>query len=146
MHPSRYHRSHSGRVETILFASFFFSSKDLIATISLPRSKPACLAVHLVSFPLASYFEDLIATAVAADAEANAPLEEILTEEERDEVARLREAVGELSDKYERILDSLRADEVRVFCVMFLALDIHLSLRYYRAMCCVPVVVVVLTR
>eukprot|EP00903_Cladosiphon_okamuranus_P019223 g17677.t1 len=57
------------------------------------------------------YFEDLIATAVAADAEANAPIEEVLTEEERDEVAMLREAVGELSDKYEGILDSLRADE-----------------------------------
>lgn len=60
------------------------------------------------------YFEDLIATAVAADAEANAPLEEVLTEEERDEVAKLRGAVDELSDKYEGILDSLRTDEVCV--------------------------------
>jgi len=59
------------------------------------------------------YFEDLIATAIAADAEANAPLEEVLTEEEREEVASLRQAVDELSEKYEGILDSLRADEVR---------------------------------
>lgn len=58
------------------------------------------------------YFEDLIAAAVAADAEANAPLEEVLTEDERDEVAKLRGAVKELSNKYEGILDNLRADEV----------------------------------
>eukprot|EP00752_Nemacystus_decipiens_P008279 g7402.t1 len=57
------------------------------------------------------YFEDLIATAVAADAEANSPLEEVLTEEERDEVAKLREAVDELTAKHQGILDSLRADE-----------------------------------
>lgn len=61
----------------------------------------------------ARYFEGLIATAVAADAEANAPLEEVLTEEEREEVAKLREAVDELSDKYEGVLDNLRTDEVR---------------------------------
>lgn len=60
-----------------------------------------------------SYFEDLIATAVAADAEANAPTEELLTEKERAEVAELRQAVDGLADKYEGILDSLRVDEVR---------------------------------
>ncbi len=59
------------------------------------------------------YFEDLIATAIAADAEANAPLEEVLTEEEREEVASLRQAVDALSEKYEGILGSLRVDEVR---------------------------------
>ncbi|CAN0035496.1 unnamed protein product [Ectocarpus sp. 12 AP-2014] len=57
------------------------------------------------------YFEDLIATAVAVDAEANAPVEEVLTDEERAEVGRLREAIDELSGKYEGILDSLRTDE-----------------------------------
>lgn len=59
------------------------------------------------------YFEDLIATAIAADAEANAPTEEVLTEEERREVGELRQAVDGLSDKYDTILDSLRQDEVR---------------------------------
>lgn len=58
------------------------------------------------------YFEDLIATAIAADAEANAPTEEVLTEEERREVAELRQAVDGLSDKYDTILGSLREDEV----------------------------------
>ncbi|CAM9731448.1 unnamed protein product, partial [Hapterophycus canaliculatus] len=57
------------------------------------------------------YFEDLIATAIAADAEANAPMEEVLTEEERRDVAELRQAVDGLSDKYDTILDSLREDE-----------------------------------
>lgn len=50
---------------------------------------------------------------MAADAEANAPMEDVLTEEERAEVADLRGAVDGLSEKYEGVLDSLRADEVR---------------------------------
>ncbi|CAM9874380.1 unnamed protein product [Ectocarpus sp. 6 AP-2014] len=57
------------------------------------------------------YFEDLIATAVAVDAEANAPVEEVLTDEERVEVGKLRQAIDELSGKYEGVLDSLRTDE-----------------------------------
>lgn len=58
------------------------------------------------------YFEELIATAIAVDAEANAPADEGLSEEERLEVARLRLEVEAFSDKYEGILASLREDEV----------------------------------
>lgn len=58
------------------------------------------------------YFEELIATAIAVDAEANAPADEGLSEEERLEVARLRLEVEAYSDKYEGILASLREDEV----------------------------------
>lgn len=45
------------------------------------------------------------------DAEANAPADEGLSEEERVEVARLRLEVEAFSLKYEGILTSLREDE-----------------------------------
>lgn len=59
------------------------------------------------------YFEGIIAAAVAAEAEANAPAEEGLSEEERVEVTRLRREIDDFSQKYEEVLDSLRIDEVR---------------------------------
>lgn len=59
------------------------------------------------------YFEGLIAKAVAAEAEANAPPEAGLSDEERLEVARLRQEVEALSEKYDGIIDSLRVGEVR---------------------------------
>lgn len=62
--------------------------------------------------PVYRYFEELIAKAIAADAEANAPADEGLSEEERLEVARLRLEVEAFSDKYEGLLTSLRKDEV----------------------------------
>ena len=68
----------------------------------------------MISGPLGvyRYFEELIATAIAVDAEANAPADEGLSETERLEVARLRLEVDAFSDKYEGILGSLREDEV----------------------------------
>lgn len=59
------------------------------------------------------YFEGLIAKAVAAEAEANAPADEGLTDEEREEISGLRREVEAFTRQYEGLLDSLRADEVR---------------------------------
>lgn len=61
---------------------------------------------------LGRYFEGLIATAVAAEAEANAPGDEGMTDEEGAEVARLREEVDAFTSKYGDLQDSLRAGEV----------------------------------
>lgn len=89
------------------FLSIILIRRNPLFSLLLPCLLAGWLAVcH-------SYFEDLIATAVAADAEANAPMEDVLTEEERAEVAELRRAVEGMSEKYEGVLDSLRADEVR---------------------------------
>ena len=58
------------------------------------------------------YFECLIASAVAAEAEANSPTEERLSSEERVELAALRREVEGLSGKHESILESVRVAEV----------------------------------
>lgn len=79
------------------------------------------------------YFEGLIATAVAAEAEANAPAEEGLNDEERLAVARLREEVEVFSKKYDGILDSLRVDEVPL--TSFAILTPPLTNLVYKAQC-----------
>lgn len=59
-----------------------------------------------------SYFEGLIAKAVAAEAEANAPADEGLTADELEEVSRLRKEVEAFTRQYEELLDTLREEEV----------------------------------
>ncbi|CAN0277227.1 unnamed protein product [Discosporangium mesarthrocarpum] len=58
------------------------------------------------------YFEELIAKTVAEEAEANAPPEETLSLEEREEVAEAHREIEELVHRYEDVLDQLREEEV----------------------------------